>query len=221
MSMTPKALLILALSGSLAGCSNSQYVDSQLGAEIDEGGYGNVTRNNVGVMSGEINATQALATRFSQEVPNTITFAFNSAQLTPQAVSVLSRQADWIRQFPELRFSVYGHADAVGSSAYNQQLGKRRAQAVVNFFAGQGISRSRLEALVSFGESRPAVATQGPEQANRRTVTTVSGFSKGGRGMLLNGKYAAIIFREYVEGATRIHPTTSTTTTQVNPGAGN
>ncbi len=217
MPKTSTALLILALSGGLAACNSNPYFNRELGAEINEGGFGNVTRNNSGIMSGEISATHQLASRFASEVPSTITFPFNSSQLTAEARQTLSRQASWISQFPELRFSVYGHADAVGSNAYNQRLGKRRAQAVVDFFASQGISRNRLEALVSFGETRPVVATQGPEEANRRTVTTVAGFHKG-RGALLNGKYAEVIFREYIAGAVRPHPSSTQTTTQVNPG---
>jgi peptidoglycan-associated lipoprotein len=219
MHMTSKAFLSLALSGALAACSYSPSVDRQLGYEVDEGGFGQVTRNNAGIMSGEISVTQALATRFATEVPSTITFPFNSSELTPEARQVLAQQASWISQFPELRFSVYGHADAVGSNAYNQSLGKRRAQAVVNFFAAQGVSRSRLEALVSYGETRPAVPSQGPEEANRRTVTTVSGFHGKRRGTLLDGRYAAIVYREYVAGATRPHPANTNITTQVDPGA--
>ena len=42
--------------------------------------------------------------------------------------------------------------------------------------------------------------TEGRERANRRTVTEVSGFVSG-NGMVLNGKYAQIVFREYVESA--------------------
>jgi outer membrane protein OmpA-like peptidoglycan-associated protein len=218
MQMTSKALLAFALAGSLAACSNSPSVDRQLGYEVDEGGFGQVTRNNTGIMSGEINVTQVLANRFAAEVPGTITFPFNSAELTPEARQILAQQASWISQFPELRFSVYGHADAVGSNAFNQRLGQRRAQAVVNFFAAQGISRNRLEALVSFGETRPVVASQGPEEANRRTVTTVSGFHGKRRGTLLDSRYAAIVYREYVEGGTRPHPANTNITTQVDPG---
>ncbi len=217
MHKTSKILLGLALTGSLAACDTPPYNTRELGAEIGDTGFGAITRNNTGVMSGEISATHHLATRFAAEVPNTITFEFNSAQLTPSARQTLARQANWIRQFPELRFSVYGHADAVGSNAYNKRLGLQRAQAVVSFFASQGISRSRLKALVSFGETRPAVATKGPEEANRRTVTEVSGFGKG-RAALLNGKYAEVIFREYVESATRPHPVTTQSTAQLNPG---
>ena len=217
MQMTTRALLLITLSASLAACGNSPSVDRQLGYEVDEGGFGTITRTNSQIMSGEISATHALATRFAQEVPSTITFEFNSATLTPEAMQVLARQADWIRQFPELRFSVYGHTDLVGSNAYNQRLGKRRAQAVVNFFASQGISRSRLEALVSYGETRPVVSTEKPEEANRRTVTTVAGFARR-QGPLLNGKYAAVIMREYIEGATRPHPLNTKLPTQVDPG---
>ena len=189
-----------------------------MGYEVDEGGFGQVTRTNAGIMSGEISATQLLANRFATEVPGTITFPFNSAELTPEARQILAQQASWISQFPELRFSVYGHADAVGSNAFNQRLGKRRAQAVVNFFASRGVSRNRLEALVSYGESRPAVPSQGPEEANRRTVTTVSGFHNKRRGTLLDGRYAAIIYREYVAGGTRPHPANTNINTQVDPG---
>ena len=68
----------------------------------------------------------------------------------------------------------------------------------LRFLSSQGISRSRLEALVSFGKTRPLVQTSAPELLNRRTVTEVSGFVKN-HPTVLNGKYAAVVFREYVE----------------------
>ncbi|MDO8881562.1 MAG: OmpA family protein [Pseudotabrizicola sp.] len=216
MRVTSTALVTILLSTALASCTAQPGFDKQLGYEVDEGGFGAVTRNNTGIMAGEIDAMQQLNVRFRAEVPSTVTFAFNSAELTPEARRVLAQQANWIRQFPELRFSVYGHTDLVGSNSYNQALGKRRAQAVVSFFASQGISRNRLEALVSFGKTRPVVATSGPEQANRRTVTEVAGFHKRS-GTLLNGKYAEVIFREYVAGAVRPHPANTVITTSVNP----
>ncbi|PJF09077.1 OmpA family protein [Pseudorhodobacter sp. MZDSW-24AT] len=210
------ALLTFVLTTSLAACTASSGFDRPLGDELDNINTGLATRNNAAIMSGEIDATMQLNTRFRAEVPSTVTFAFNSDDLTPEARRILAQQANWIRQFPELRFSVYGHTDLVGSNAYNQALGKRRAQAVVNFFASQGISRHRLEALVSYGKTRPVIATQGPEEANRRTVTEVSGFHRR-QGAPLNGKYAAVIFREYVAGAVPPH-TSGGQGSQVNPG---
>ena len=42
---------------------------------------------------------------------------------------ILDQQANFINQFPEVRFAVYGHTGLVGSNGYNYQLGLRRARA--------------------------------------------------------------------------------------------
>ncbi|MBD3765040.1 MAG: OmpA family protein [Rhodobacterales bacterium] len=193
--------LALGLAAVLAGCA------SEPGSQVNTGDFGNATMNNTMIMAGDAGYTRQLGERFASEVPTTVSFAFNSAVLDDAARATLRRQADWIRQFPEVRFRVYGHTDLVGSDRYNQALGKRRAEAVVAYLGSQGISRSRLEALVSYGETRPVIQTPGPEQRNRRTVTEVSGFVAG-HPLVMNGKYAQVVFREYVEGATRPHPVT-------------
>jgi len=199
----------------LAGCDQTTFLN-EAGAEVDEGGFGNPTMMNGLAMMNEGDATMALARRFESQVQTTVNFEFNRSNITPEAAAILDRQANWIRQFPEVRFRVYGHTDLVGSNAYNYSLGLRRANAVVAYLSSRGISRSRLEALVSYGETRPVIHTTSPEERNRRTVTEVSGFAKGYAG-LLNGKYAAVIFREYVDSATRPHPGNTTIVTEVNP----
>ncbi len=170
--------------------------------------FGQATSNNTAVLTGARNFRIELAKRFAADVPSTINFAFDSAHLDGAAREVLSAQAAWIRQFPEVRFRVYGHTDAVGSQSYNKSLGLRRARAAVNYLVSQGISRSRLEAVASFGETQPLVLTDEPERRNRRTVTEVSGFVAA-RVNELDGKYAAIIYRDYVQSA--VVPTTLTT----------
>ena len=172
----------------------------EAGALTDTGHFGNATLNNRLVMTGERQYTFDLANRFATEVTSMVTFAFNSAQLDGDAQAILRQQANWIRQFPEVRFRVYGHTDAVGSSEYNHRLGKRRADTVVNYLAQLGISKSRLEAVVSFGETQPLIVTQGRERQNRRTVTEVSGFVER-HPTVLDGKYAQIIYRDYVASA--------------------
>ncbi len=172
----------------------------EAGAQTDTGLFGNATMNNTMIMTGEKDYVVSLANRFAQEVPSTITFAFDSAQLDANARAVLDRQADWIRQFPEVRFRVYGHTDAVGSDAYNRRLGQRRANAMVAYLSARGISRARLEAVVSFGETQPLILTQDRERRNRRTVTEVSGFLKR-HPTVLDGKYAQVVYREYVKSA--------------------
>lgn len=186
---------LLVLIMGLSACYN------EAGQRLERG-MGESTNNNIAVMSGQLGYADSLAQRFAQEVPNTINFAFDSAILDGEAQQVLLRQASWIRQFPEVRFRVYGHTDLVGSAAYNRNLGQRRANAAVRFLTRQGINRSRLEAVVSLGETQPVVATSTRERRNRRTVTQVSGFVQRHPGVL-DGKYAQIVYREYVESATR------------------
>ena len=189
-----KWIIILGLSTSIAACTR------EAGYEIDQGAFGNATLNNIQVANGELTYAQILGQRFAAEVPTQINFAFDSAQLDASAQRILLQQADWIKQFPEARFRVYGHTDAVGSSAYNRALGQRRANAAVAFLTQQGISRSRLEAAVSFGKSRPLIDTPNRDRRNRRTVTEVSGFVDRHQ-QLLDGKYAEVIYREYIASA--------------------
>lgn len=203
--MTSTLIKLLASSAllALAACGESSASwDREVGSEVDKGQFGNATMNNTLIQTGQISYTVALAERFNAEVPDTINFEFNSAELSEDAKAILKKQADFIRQFPEVRFRVFGHTDLVGSAGYNQRLGLRRAQAAVAYLSTLGVSRSRLEAVASFGKTQPIVQTNEPEMRNRRTVTEVSGFVES-HPLVLNGKYAAIIWREYVDSATR------------------
>lgn len=202
MAITPtiKALIASTALIALAACdyTQSDFATGQtLGENLDEGRFGNPTMNNILIQTGQRSFVESLMERFAAEVPSTITFAFDSADLDEEARAVLRRQATWIQQFPEVRFSVYGHTDLVGSAGYNYSLGLRRARAAVNYLVSLGVPRNRLQALVSRGEREPVVATQDRERMNRRTVTTVSGFVQS-HPIVLNGEYARIVQRGYV-----------------------
>ena len=207
----------------LAGCDGNYATRSTFvqtaGAQIQNGDFGNATMNNTLVQNGTINYTVNLQNRFAAEVTDTITFEFNSAALTPEGRQVLTQQAAWIKQFPEVRFKVFGHTDLVGSNAYNRRLGLRRAQAAVNYLISQGIDRNRLEAVVTFGETRPLVQTENPEMRNRRTVTEVSGFVER-HPTVMNGKYAEIVFREYVESGVPTSELRTLGTDEIQDNAG-
>ncbi len=112
---------------------------------------------------------------FAAETQDTVTFAFNSAALDATARRALDGQVAWLRANPEVRMSVEGHTDAVGGEAFNQRLGLRRAQAVVAYLVRRGISRSRLDAVESFGKTQLVVDTPERERLNRRAVTRVAG----------------------------------------------
>lgn len=209
------ALATLAACGEPGG--GLDYFDREVGSRVDAGEFGNATMNNTQIQTGASSVMVNLQRRFAAEVNTTVTFGFNSAQLDGNAQATLRQQASWIKQFPEIRFKVYGHTDLVGSNAYNRNLGLRRAQAVVSYLSTQGISRSRLEAVVSLGETQPVVSTQSQERRNRRTITEVSGFANGD-GRELNGKFAEVIFREYVASA---QPATTVSEAAASGGGAN
>jgi len=191
----------------LTACSNApagqwqEFNTREAGSQIDTGSFGNATANNTAIQTGASSFAINLNRRFSQEVNVMVTFPFNSTALDETARAVLREQAAWIRQFPEVRFKVYGHTDLVGSRSSNRRLGLRRAEAVVLYLESQGVNRDRLEAVVTFGETQPLIVTEGRERRNRRTVTEVSGFVQS-HPTVMNGRYAEVIFREYVDSAT-------------------
>lgn len=198
---TSTIALVATLTVGLSACSSPRSVfEREAGGQLDEGGFGNPTMTNTLLANGSISVAETLGHRFETDVNTQVNFEFNSAKLDANARAALLEQANWIQQFPEVTFRVYGHTDLVGSNSANKSLGLRRANAAVNFLIKQGISRSRLEAVASFGETRPLIATENAERRNRRTVTEVSGFVEN-HPMLLDGKYGVLVQREFVQTA--------------------
>lgn len=178
----------------LAGCAQ------EAGTLTNQAAFGQASAQNhvvqAAYLSGEL--LQELGARFRAETPHMINFAFDSSKLDDESKSILNKQADWINRFPMVRLRIYGHTDLVGSNAYHQSLGLRRARAAVNYLVSRGVSRSRLDAVVSYGETRPLVESADRERLNRRTVTEVVGFARGYVGLDMDGKRAAVVYGEYV-----------------------
>ncbi len=199
LALALSTLLVTACSDGDGAIAPSWFKEA--GSVVDNESFGSAVNNNIGIHNGDRSYVLSLATRFAEEVDSTVNFEFDSSVVDASAKPVLNQQADWIRQFPEVRFRVYGHTDAVGSAGYNKSLGMRRARAVLNYLVSQGVDRSRLEAVVSLGKTQPLIVTQGRERKNRRTVTEVTGFVDR-HPTVLDGKYAQIIYRDYVASAT-------------------
>lgn len=100
-------------------------------------------------------------------------FEFDSARLTSAGESALDVVVSTMREHADMHVRSEGHTDSVGSDAYNQTLGQRRADAVRDYLVEQGIEGSRVSA-VSFGESRPAADNSTPEgRAENRRVEII------------------------------------------------
>lgn len=86
-----------------------------------------------------------------------IHFDYDMAEIRPDAEAILRAKLAILRASPAVMMRIEGHCDERGSNEYNDALGNRRAQAVVDFFTGFGLDASRF-AIVSFGEDRPLVS---------------------------------------------------------------
>jgi len=53
-----------------------------------------------------------------------------------------------------IKITISGHADERGTREYNLALGQRRAESVKDYFALNGINKSRVS-VKSYGEERP------------------------------------------------------------------
>lgn len=86
-------------------------------------------------------------------------FEFDSSVISGEGKQQLDEQVvAKMNEFPQIEMvHITGHADRIGSEAYNQKLSQRRANAVRDYLVGQGIAGSRTES-VGLGESSPAVS---------------------------------------------------------------
>ena len=104
-----------------------------------------------------------------------IFFSFDRSDISPEAREILTRQADWLRRYPNVTVTIEGHCDERGTREYNLALGERRAQAAKNVLVALGIPTSRIS-TISYGKERPAVvgSTEEAYAQNRRAVTVVN-----------------------------------------------
>ncbi|MBI1186970.1 MAG: OmpA family protein [Alphaproteobacteria bacterium] len=81
-------------------------------------------------------------------------FALDSADLSPQARSILERQAQWLRRYPSVRVLLAGNCDERGTREYNLALGSRRANAARAYLVSLGVEAARVE-TTSNGKELP------------------------------------------------------------------
>jgi outer membrane protein OmpA-like peptidoglycan-associated protein len=115
-----------------------------------------------------ITATSSVRTPGSFD--RTINFAFNSAELTPEARSELDKVAAVLTdpKIEKYTIIIHGHTDDVGTAEYNQRLSERRANAARQYFISQyGIDPNRLIAR-GHGKSQLLLPDDPTNLLNRR-----------------------------------------------------
>jgi OOP family OmpA-OmpF porin len=98
-----------------------------------------------------------------------IYFDTDKAVLKPESEGTLQQVLALLKGKPELRILIAGHTDSQASDAYNLDLSKRRAQAVVKWLTDKGVAAARLEAQ-GYGETQPVADNDSPagRALNRR-----------------------------------------------------
>ena len=159
-----KLVIAVAVSLTLAACDNSGagYGANGAGAGAGAGGSQVFDENSIGY--------------FNQTVGDRVLFAVDQSTLSPEAISILDKQADWLLQRPQYQVLIEGHADEQGTREYNLALGARRAAAVQNYLVSRGLSDARVK-TITYGKERPVAicSDESCYSQNRRAVTVVSG----------------------------------------------
>jgi len=107
-------------------------------------------------------------------VGDRVFFDFDKADISAASVETLTKQAAWLKAFPQVTLILEGHCDERGTREYNLALGDRRANAMKEYLVSRGISVNRLY-TISYGKERPAVVGSNEEAwaQNRRAVSII------------------------------------------------
>ena len=111
----------------------------------------------------------------TEEVALEIKFASNSAVITEQHFAEIEKAAIFLNKYSEVNTVIEGHTDDRGNDAYNTNLSKARAEAVMTVLIERfGIEANRVSAL-GYGEARPIESndTKAGRLANRRVVVVM------------------------------------------------
>jgi outer membrane protein OmpA-like peptidoglycan-associated protein len=103
-----------------------------------------------------------------------ILFEFNKATLRLHAREVLSKLAGILLVTRDIRLSIEGHTDSIGTEEYNQALSETRARSVRDYLAAAGVPPDIMTTR-GFGESRPIATntTAANQQKNRRVEIVI------------------------------------------------
>jgi outer membrane protein OmpA-like peptidoglycan-associated protein len=104
-----------------------------------------------------------------------VLFEFNRADIKATGHNELRKLAEFLKKHPDRQVLIEGHTDDIGSNTYNENLSRRRAEAVANALAALGVPSPRVTA-VGYGESYPVAAntTDTNRALNRRVEVYIS-----------------------------------------------
>jgi len=108
-----------------------------------------------------------------------VLFDFDKAVIKPEGMSKLDDLSSKMRGINLEVVIAIGHADSIGSDAYNQRLSVRRAESVKAYLVSKGVESNRVY-TEGKGEAQPVAdnKTRDGRARNRRTEIEVIGTRK-------------------------------------------
>jgi len=104
-----------------------------------------------------------------------VDFETNKDLLSASATAQIQPMIDHLTTYPEATVVVIGHTDSRGTSAYNQKLSEKRAEAVSDYLTSEHTIAPERIRVVGAGESDPVASNETKEgQAENRRVTLFS-----------------------------------------------
>jgi len=102
-----------------------------------------------------------------------INFETGKADIKPESQSIVNEIVKMLKQNSDIKISIEGHTDNVGSNNSNQVLSENRAAAVMKAIIAKGIAKSRLSSK-GWGASKPIADNRTEEgRAKNRRVEIV------------------------------------------------
>jgi outer membrane protein OmpA-like peptidoglycan-associated protein len=92
-----------------------------------------------------------------------VLFDFDSSAIQPDAAHSLAEVGALIRQRARARVEVVGHTDSIGAEAYNEELSRRRALAVIVWLSEREGIPAGLMAARGLGSRQPAAHNTKPD----------------------------------------------------------
>ena len=160
-----------ALAGGVVGAAVGAYMDKQQ-QEMQQSLQGT-----------GIEVQRTAENTLNLTMPSSITFGFDSANLTPQAQSALDSVANVLNQYRDSTVNITGHTDDTGADNYNQKLSEQRAASVSAYLAQRGVSYGRLSQQ-GMGERMPKFpnTNEANRAQNRRVELAIIANQNAGGG---------------------------------------
>jgi outer membrane protein OmpA-like peptidoglycan-associated protein len=166
--------------GTLAGGNDRRnaLIGAGIGA-LAGGAIGSVMDRNEAELRAQLQGTGVSVTRVGNQImlnmPSDITFNVDQDAVKSNFYPVLNSVALVLKKYKSTLVDIYGHTDSTGSAQHNFDLSQRRAMAVANYLAGQGVD-SRRFSVTGFGATRPIAtnATAEGREKNRRVEIQLS-----------------------------------------------